>query len=264
MSSDRGAGRQAGAPAVARRQMCWTTMSCAYPSGLKSFRCWRRRVSEAHWCRASFCPAYASWVEFSARWQMGASTHPEATYLLYPFNLPGATARFDLGGQAIRPEADQIAGVCRDYFTVQNWVDFNDGKAGVMIATPDNPLMQLGDFHFGHNQATFSLERAMLLGWVTNTYWETNFRPQQAGPGHGALSCPAVCRCVRRSADASLWSGCGCRHPLAATSGRAHGADPVAGQCVLAYPPPGRGNYTARQTGLRRSTFSCACSMPAM
>jgi alpha-mannosidase len=27
----------------------------------------------------------------------------------------------------------------------------------------------------------FHLERAMLLGWVTNTYWETNFRAHQPG-----------------------------------------------------------------------------------
>jgi hypothetical protein len=128
-----------------------------------------------------FLPDYADWVEFRAQWQMSAATHPEATYLLYPFDLPAATARLDLGGQAIVPGHDQIPGVCFDYFTVQNWVDFNDGQRGVTIATPDNPLVQLGDFHFGHNQTDFTLERAMLLGWVTNTYWETNFRAHQPG-----------------------------------------------------------------------------------
>ena len=131
--------------------------------------------------QSAFLPAYAEWVEFRADWRMTTTTHPEATYLLYPFALPDATARLDLGGQAIIPGADQIPGVCYDYFTVQNWVDFNNGDLGVMIATPDNPMVQLGDFHFGHNQAGFALERAMLLGWVTNTYWETNFRAQQPG-----------------------------------------------------------------------------------
>jgi hypothetical protein len=128
-----------------------------------------------------FLPNYATWVEFRGIWRMGQDPHPEATYLVYPFDLPGATARFDLGGMAVRPEDDQLPGVCRDYFTVQNWVDFNDGEHGVMIATPDNPMVQLGAFHFGHNQATFKLERAMLVGWVTNTYWETNFRAHQPG-----------------------------------------------------------------------------------
>lgn len=131
--------------------------------------------------QSTFLPDFAEWVDFRAHWTMGAVTHPEATYLLYPFNLPEATARLDLGGQAIIPGQDQIPGVCFDYFTVQNWVDFNDGRRGVIVATPDNPMVQLDDFHFGHNQSSFSLTRAMLLGWVTNTYWETNFRAHQPG-----------------------------------------------------------------------------------
>ena len=49
------------------------------------------------------------------------------------------------------------------------------------IATPDNPMVQFGDFHFAQHQMTFALERAMLLGWVTNNYWETNFRAHQPG-----------------------------------------------------------------------------------
>ncbi|HZM22830.1 MAG TPA: glycosyl hydrolase-related protein, partial [Anaerolineales bacterium] len=39
-------------------------------------------------------------------------------------------------------------------------------------------------FHFAHNQAECTLERAMLLGWVTNNYWETNFRAHQPGRVH--------------------------------------------------------------------------------
>jgi alpha-mannosidase len=45
-------------------------------------------------------------------------------------------------------------------------------------------MVQLGDFHFAHNQAECTLERAMLLGWVTNNYWETNFRAHQPGRVH--------------------------------------------------------------------------------
>jgi alpha-mannosidase len=81
----------------------------------------------------------------------------------------------------LQPEADQIPGVCFDYFTVQNWVDFSNEQLGVTIATPDNPMVQLGDFHFAQNQYEFDLERPMLLGWVTNNYWETNFRAHQPG-----------------------------------------------------------------------------------
>jgi alpha-mannosidase len=112
---------------------------------------------------------------------MGLNDHPEAAYLLFPFNIPGATARFDLGGQAVVPGEEQLPGVCRDYFTAQGWVDFSNGERGMTIALPENPMIQLGDFHFGDYQATFRLERPLLLGWVTNNYWETNFRAHQPG-----------------------------------------------------------------------------------
>jgi alpha-mannosidase len=80
--------------------------------------------------------------------------------------------------------SDQLPGVCLDYFTAQGWVDFSNEELGVTVAIPENPMVQLGDFHFAHNQAECALERAMLLGWVTNNYWETNFRAHQPGRVH--------------------------------------------------------------------------------
>ncbi len=120
-------------------------------------------------------------IEFQSEWQMGTTIHPEATYLLFPFNIPDSQARFDIGGVPVRPHLDQLPGSCRDYFTVQGWVDFNNGERGVTIAMPENPMVQLGDFHFAQDQQDIMLERALFLGWVTNNYWETNFPGAQPG-----------------------------------------------------------------------------------
>jgi alpha-mannosidase len=126
-------------------------------------------------------PHAADHIECQSEWQMGLTAHPEATYLLFPFDLPNAQARFDVGGVLVRPHVDQLPGVCRDYFTVQGWVDFNNGDQGVTLATPDNPMVQLGAFSFAQNRSAFTLDRATLLGWVTNNYWETNFPAYQPG-----------------------------------------------------------------------------------
>lgn len=128
-----------------------------------------------------FLPDYDDYIECSANWNMTLSTHPEASYIAFPFNVPDATARYDIGNQAVQAENEQLPGACRDYFTVQGWVDFNNGSKGITIATPENPMVQLGDFHFGHYQSKFELERSLLLGWITNNYWETNFRAHQPG-----------------------------------------------------------------------------------
>ena len=131
-----------------------------------------------------FLPAAADWVDCEAEWDMGISDFPEATYVAFPFHLPGATARLNVGGAVIEPGRDQLPGTCRDYFTVQDWLDFNNGERGVVVGLPDNPLVQLGDFHFADDQQTFTLERAQLLGWVTNNYWMTNFQAAQPGRVH--------------------------------------------------------------------------------
>ena len=131
-----------------------------------------------------FLPDTENHIECESWWEMGLDVHPEATYILYPFNVPNATARLDLGVQPMAVGSDQLPGVCLDYFTVQGWVDFSNEEMGVTVAVPENPMVQLGDFHFAHNQAEYTLERAMLLGWVTNNYWETNFRAHQPGRVH--------------------------------------------------------------------------------
>ena len=128
-----------------------------------------------------FLPDYADYIECSAQWMMTLNAHPEGTYLVFPFNVPDSIARYDVGNQAVIAGEEQLPGVCRDYFTVQGWVDFNNGERGVTVATPENPMVQLGDFHFGHYQSEFDLEQSTLLGWVTNNYWETNFRAHQPG-----------------------------------------------------------------------------------
>ncbi|MCL5274599.1 MAG: hypothetical protein M1434_07625 [Chloroflexi bacterium] len=131
-----------------------------------------------------FLPDSEEYVEFESWWVMGQKVHPESTYIVFPFNIAGASARIDLGGQAMTAGKDQIPGVCYDYYTAQQWVDLSNQELGVTVALPDNPMVQFGGFHFGDNQQDFNLERAMLLGWVTNTYWETNFRAQQPGGVH--------------------------------------------------------------------------------
>ncbi|MBE0696233.1 MAG: hypothetical protein IH586_04860, partial [Anaerolineaceae bacterium] len=134
--------------------------------------------------QSTFLPKGEGYVEFESWYVLTQTVHPEATYLMFPFEVPGATARLDLGGQAMIPGADQLPGVCNDYYTAQQWVDFSNDLYGVTIALPENPMVMFGGFHFAENQRNFSLERAMLLGWVTNTYWETNFRTHQPGGVH--------------------------------------------------------------------------------
>jgi hypothetical protein len=126
-------------------------------------------------------PRHDITLEVRGRWDMGVDTWPESTYLALPFDIPEASVRYDVGGVGIKPELQQLAGTCRDYFHLQNWADLSGPGLGVTIATPENPLAQFGDFHFAHYQKEFALERATFLGWITSNYWSTNFPGHQPG-----------------------------------------------------------------------------------
>jgi hypothetical protein len=128
-----------------------------------------------------FLPSYADHVELTSSYEMTDETGPEATYLAFPFDVPNPRVRLDLGGQTLEPEREQLPGACHDYFTVQRWVDLSNRDFGVYVACPTTPMVQLGGFHFGKKQSHFALERALLLGWPTNNYWETNFAASQPG-----------------------------------------------------------------------------------
>ena len=128
-----------------------------------------------------FLPKDGDYIEVESAWEMGVSTYPEATYLPFHLNLPNATVHLDLGGQGMQPGVDQLPGSCADYYTVQRWVDFSDGERGLVIATPDTPEVMLGGFHLADELLSFHLDQPLLLAWVTNNYWMTNFRAHQPG-----------------------------------------------------------------------------------
>jgi len=121
-------------------------------------------------------------VVVDAQWDMDLQTHPEATYLAFPFDLEDPTPRIDVGGQVMEPGEDQLSESVYDYYTVQHWADLSDQDRGVTVGCPLNPMVQFGDFHFAEDQREFDLDSPLLLGWVTNNYWDTNFRAHQ--PGH--------------------------------------------------------------------------------
>jgi alpha-mannosidase len=110
---------------------------------------------------------------------------PHAIYLPFPTNL-GASWRcdFETAGAAVALDAEQLPYASRHYITTQRWIRLTDGERELTIACPDAPLWQVGGFTFGRHQdpdGRVSRERPMLVAWLTNNYWMTNFQADQGG-----------------------------------------------------------------------------------
>jgi len=111
----------------------------------------------------------------------------EAVHLAFPFKVPDGVMRMDIPWAVIRPETDQLAGACKNYFTVQRWVDVSNADYGVTLAVPDAPLIEVGAITNDPRGGTVGWIKnitpsTILYSYVMNNYWETNYKAGQEGP----------------------------------------------------------------------------------
>ena len=114
----------------------------------------------------------------------------ESVHFGFAFNVPDGVMRMDVPWAVVRPGEDQFEGACKNYFTVQRWIDVSNDRFGVTWATVEAPLVEVGDLtvdvarpiaepaawikHLEPTQTFYS--------YVMNNYWETNYKASQQGP----------------------------------------------------------------------------------
>ncbi|HEO71190.1 MAG TPA: hypothetical protein ENN80_07995 [Candidatus Hydrogenedentes bacterium] len=110
----------------------------------------------------------------------------EAVHIAFPFAVPGGVTRLDLPFAVAQVEADQLAGACKNYFTVQRWADVSNEEHGVTWATIDAPLIEVGRITCDPRVVGWLREtphpQTTLYSYVMNNYWETNYKAAQEGP----------------------------------------------------------------------------------
>jgi hypothetical protein len=110
---------------------------------------------------------------------------PHGIYLPIPTALgDGWNCHFETGGAVVELDREQLPYASRHYITTQRFIRIADQAREVTVATPDAPLWQLGGYTFGRHEepdGRVARERPMLLAWLTNNYWNTNFQADQGG-----------------------------------------------------------------------------------
>ena len=114
----------------------------------------------------------------------------EGVHFGFAFDVPDGVVRMDVPWGVVRPELDQIPGACKNWFTVQRWVDISNDKFGVTWLTPDAPLVEVGGIT-ANLIGSLSDPRAWIdhlepsqtiYSWAMNNHWHTNYRAEQEGP----------------------------------------------------------------------------------
>jgi hypothetical protein len=112
---------------------------------------------------------------------------PENLFVALPF-FPGSTEFerwLDKTGAMMRPGIDQIPGTLTDYYSIQEGVALCSSKNGVIVATPDTHLIQLGELDYGPRSlagdADLESKHDKMYVWLMNNFWETNFEADLGG-----------------------------------------------------------------------------------
>ncbi len=124
-------------------------------------------------------------VDVAVRMVKDSIWEPENVYLALPFT-GGERAQLwlDKAGVGVRPRIDQLPGTLIDFYSIQEGLAFVSDDWGMVVATPDSNLIQLGDLDYGerklHDPKDCSPDRELVYAWLMTNYWETNF---EAGLG---------------------------------------------------------------------------------
>jgi len=123
----------------------------------------------------------ASWIDMSVELDREFSREIESVYLTFPMNVSDAHFHYASGGAVIEGELEQLPNACRDYYSVDAWADVSNEERGITLATPDVPLVLWGGFTVGAYAEHHQDASPLLVSWVMNNHWHTNFKADQAG-----------------------------------------------------------------------------------
>jgi alpha-mannosidase len=116
-------------------------------------------------------------IQLDLELELEPNPAPQGIYFAFPLAMnPNWDAVFDTAGQTVRLDEDQLPGACRNWVTVDGLAAIGSDEGAIALLCPDAPLVQFGNFHFGPPlEAIPRPENPLLLAWLYNNYWETNF-----------------------------------------------------------------------------------------
>lgn len=115
---------------------------------------------------------------------------PENVRFVFPFNIARPEVTMDLALSEIHPEREQLAGVNKHYYSLQNGLAVGDLEHAICLTTIDAPFVELGspsglDYRLNPRHGYGWWQSAQLspvvYSWVMTNTWRTNYKASQEG-----------------------------------------------------------------------------------
>lgn len=120
-------------------------------------------------------------VDIVNRLRKESTRAKEAVYFAFPFAVSPPELAYQIQNAWVRPNADQLPGACREWFTTQNLVIARDAGATIAWSTPDAPLITLTDINRGYWLKHLDIKNGYVFSYSMNNYWFTNYKAAQGG-----------------------------------------------------------------------------------
>jgi alpha-mannosidase len=105
----------------------------------------------------------------------------EAVYHSFPLAAERPTVYLDTPGAVMRPGVDQVPATATDWHSIQHYFAVAGDDFTAVVASPDVPLVQVNGINTGRWQETLPPPNGLVMSWVMNNYWFTNFPARQGG-----------------------------------------------------------------------------------
>lgn len=114
----------------------------------------------------------------------------ENVRFVFPFNIAHPEVTMDLAMSEMHPEREQLAGVNKHYYSLQNGLAVGDLEHAICLTTIDAPFVELGspsglDYRLNPRHGYGWWQSAQLspvvYSWVMTNTWRTNYKASQDG-----------------------------------------------------------------------------------
>ena len=122
-------------------------------------------------------------ARLTVRFHRKESELPEVLFVVCNMPCRGSLPLTSNGGMPFVPYEDQLPGTCRDYFTIDQWIQYTTPHGRWLWATRDAPLVTFGGHQILARRTTPPDESNRILAMVFNSVWLTNF----VADSHGVL-----------------------------------------------------------------------------
>ena len=120
-------------------------------------------------------------IEFANHVRKSPVLSKEAVYFSFPLAMDKPQFHYDIQSGLVDPAHDQMPGAGKEWFSVQHWVEAQQGEVSVGIVPVDAPVVTLGDIARGTWPRDFGERTADIFSYVMNNYYFTNWPAAQGG-----------------------------------------------------------------------------------